>query len=50
MWRSWGQALSLRGAWSFPKRPLPKGKKRGGQGLIRVSPGGLAKCMPEKKI
>lgn len=25
--RSSGSALSLRGAWSFPKRPLPKGEK-----------------------
>lgn len=40
VWRGWGPAPSLRGAWSFPKRPLPKGKKRGGQGLIRVSPEG----------
>lgn len=27
MWRSWGPAPSLGGAWSFPKRPLPKGEK-----------------------
>ena len=39
MWRSRGPALSLRGAWSFPKRPLPKGEKE----AVRVS----FECPPE---
>ena len=49
MWRSWGPALSLRGAWSFPKRPLPKGEKKRWSGFDSSVPQRMRKMHSEKK-